>query len=264
MFYYREYPVAAPLSTYIKKCWVLDNSQNPLALTGRKVLPNGCFNLAIISGQGIAIAGLHHTVLKEGIYFCGQLTSAIDIHLHAYTKIVLVQLYPWAPVNFMKEGLAGTADRFLDIHDLQHMLDLDFELWDEPAILAAVQRSFLPLLNAPGHVTMAVCSLLRAEKGNLRITDIAANMGVSNRYLEKKFREALGITPKDYAGIIRVRSLIDAYQQRSNSPGFTGLALEHGFYDQAHFIKSFAAITRISPGKFNLDAYLLALNGQGI
>ncbi|MFB6456119.1 helix-turn-helix domain-containing protein [Chitinophaga sp. Hz27] len=264
MFYYREYPVAAPLSTYIKKYWVLDNTDNPLALVGRKVLPNGCFNLAVISGQGIDITGQYHSILKEGIYLCGQLTTTIHIHLHAYTKIVLIQLYPWAPVGFIKEGLEGTADRFLDIHDLQHRLDLNFELWDEAGILAAVQRSFQQVLDLPAHVTMAVCTQLRAEKGNMRITDIAGTMGVSNRYLEKKFKEALGITPKDYAGIIRVRSLIDAFQQKKYNPGFTGLALEHGYYDQAHFIKSFSAITGISPGKFNLEEYLLTLNGPGI
>ncbi|WP_262888614.1 MULTISPECIES: hypothetical protein [Chitinophaga] len=39
--------------------------------------------------------------------------------------------------------------------------------------------------------------------------------------------------------------------------------MEDGFYDQAHFIKTFGTIVQMAPGKFQLNDFLLQNAGEG-
>jgi AraC-like DNA-binding protein len=262
MFRYLEYPINKTVAAYIKKCWVLDNSKNPGTLAGKQVLPNGCFNIAFITGSGIAITGKKvNTVLKPGVYLCGQLTASIHIHIDAYTKIFLVQFYPWSPLLFMKEALYETADAFIPIAFTNHKLALNFDIADEKQIMSYFNSGNFISNETAIKPAMNVCQLIRSCKGNIAVKDLAAQTGWSSRYLETVFKSSLGLSPKEYSGIIRIRSLIDRWQGKGSDTRFSYLALEEGFYDQAHFIKTFKAMVDVSPGKFKKENYLLTSNG---
>lgn len=262
MFRYEEYPVSPVVANYIKKCWVLDNASGAVAVAGKQVLPNGCFNIAFVTGKGIGVKSSKADVfMKEGVYLCGQLTASISININEYTKIFLVQFYPWAPAHFIRNAIPETADAFIDLSLLEHNLALDFD----PANEAAVMQYFNSgaFLRKGNIITSAqhACQLIRQQRGNVKIKEVADQMGCSNRYLETVFQSVLGIKPKEYAGIIRIRSLVDRLQQEGHATRFSSIALEEGFYDQAHFIKTFKTMLNISPGKFRSDDYLLTRNG---
>ncbi len=261
MFRYHEYPVLPPASSYIKKCWVLDNSRSGIALDGKQVLPNGCFNIAFIHGAGISIDSCKgHHFLQAGNYLCGQLTASIRIHLHGYTKIFLVQLYPWAPACFLDDALIETADTFVPLELLQHRLAFHFDVQDEQQL----QSYFHHYFSQPFSISPArqACQLIREHKGNISMNTVAGEFGRSGRYLETIFKDTLGISPKTYAGIIRIRSLIERLQTNDSKMRLTTMALDQGFYDQAHFIKSFKTMVRVSPGKFDADNFLLSRHGS--
>jgi AraC-like DNA-binding protein len=70
---------------------------------------------------------------------------------------------------------------------------------------------------------------------------------VSQSPLEKRFREAVGTSPKKFASIVRFKNLI-----RDRAPGssLVELAYEGGFYDQSHFIKEFKNFTGDTPESY--------------
>lgn len=269
MLSYREYPVVPALSSYLKKFWVLDNSQEAMAAGDKSILPNGCTNLAFIHGQGIGISSRQtHLFLKAGIYLVGQLSSSIQVSIAPYTKITLAQFYPWTPGLLMPGSLADTANGFIPLGDvdqrLYHLLQ-PFSPDDEAGIMAFFCQSLTSLILHPGRreVLQTACNTLRATRGGMSIRDLAGELGCSTRHLEKEFKRGLGITPKDYAGIIRVRSLVDAMVHQPLAEPVSRLAMAYGFYDQAHFIKTFGAITHTSPGKFQATDFLLQHAGDG-
>jgi AraC-like DNA-binding protein len=173
-----------------------------------------------------------------------------------------VQFYPWAPAHFISGGLAETADNFLPMDQLQHRLQLDFDVSDEAAVMRYFQRVFPRLLTHGADAAMQACQLIRQYRGNIPVATVAGEFGKSRRYLETLFRQTLGISPKEYAGIIRIRSLVDLVQRNRDGRRISILALEQGFYDQAHFIRTFRARVNVSPGKFNIDNYLLSQHGS--
>src|SRR5690606_34161792 len=74
-----------------------DNLHSAKCSTAKYALPNGCLTIAFISGRGILtdFAGRQQLV-KQGIYFCGQLTERMKVSLMPHTETVMVQLVPWS------------------------------------------------------------------------------------------------------------------------------------------------------------------------
>jgi AraC-like DNA-binding protein len=97
------------------------------------------------------------------------------------------------------------------------------------------------------------------SRGTYKIRDLADKMGFSPRYCLNKFRDALGVTLKNYSEIIRFQSVIIrlTVDKRNN---FSDLVYDNNFFDQSHMINMFKRYTFRSPTKYlrTLDMKLLS------
>jgi AraC-like DNA-binding protein len=91
---------------------------------------------------------------------------------------------------------------------------------------------------------------LLAEKEQIPLERLAANHGMSVRSMQRRFRETLVCTPREYRRLIRFRNAVNAYQYASRETSFTELALENNYYDQPAFIKHFKKLTGRTPRDF--------------
>lgn len=78
-----------------------------------------------------------------------------------------------------------------------------------------------------------------------RVDETAARLGVSERYLRRVFRQAVGVSPKHYTRITRVRGVIE--QARKS---WSDAAAYAGYADQSHLIADFRALMRVTPKAF--------------
>jgi AraC-like DNA-binding protein len=89
---------------------------------------------------------------------------------------------------------------------------------------------------------------IERAQGRTPIAVVAARAGFSQRLLLKKFDEAVGLTPKQYARIARLRATL---VQLAGARGeLARLALECGFCDQAHLIHEFQDLLGCAPAEF--------------
>lgn len=102
----------------------------------------------------------------------------------------------------------------------------------------------------PDKLVLAALALIHKSKGNIRIKEMLEQLNSSQSPLEKRFRQAVGTSPKKFASIVRFKNII---QQHNLSNSLTMLGYENGFYDQAHFIKEFKTFTGDTPEKFFSD-----------
>jgi cytochrome c553/AraC-like DNA-binding protein len=79
-----------------------------------------------------------------------------------------------------------------------------------------------------------------------RMSSVAASLGVSDRHLRRVFREAIGMSPKQFARLARFRQALRAARNESR-PGWAGIAATAGYFDQAHLIADFRAIAGVAP-----------------
>ena len=83
----------------------------------------------------------------------------------------------------------------------------------------------------------------------VKIDQLADQLGMSRRHFERIFRGEIGVTPKLFQRTARfnltVRELL--LSARTDT---LGVALDHGYYDQAHFIHDFQTFVGDSPAAF--------------
>jgi AraC-like DNA-binding protein len=80
---------------------------------------------------------------------------------------------------------------------------------------------------------------------------LAEELGWSRKRLAARFREEIGLTPKAVARVLRFERAVQLAER--GDIGWGRLARECGYYDQAHLIHEFRAISGCTPGTFFQD-----------
>ena len=99
----------------------------------------------------------------------------------------------------------------------------------------------------PAEVSWAFAELRRSG-GTAPVRDLLLGTGWSRRRFETRFREAVGLSPKQAAQILRLQRALSYHQRGTGSWAET--AAISGFHDQAHLSNTFRATTGCSPTEF--------------
>ena len=91
-----------------------------------------------------------------------------------------------------------------------------------------------------------------ADASIQRVEQLADVAGYSQRTLQRLFREYVGITPKWMLERIRLHEA--AERMVAGDRDWPSLALDLGYFDQAHFIKAFKAVVGRPPADYALIA----------
>lgn len=83
--------------------------------------------------------------------------------------------------------------------------------------------------------------------GRLRVDELAARTGFSDRHLRTLFRTEIGLTPKAAARVVRFDLARRRLAARPGPPDLAGLAADCGYADQSHLDREFAALASCTP-----------------
>lgn len=101
----------------------------------------------------------------------------------------------------------------------------------------------------PDDLTKFAISQLTHSKGNIPLKELQQQIQLSERSLERKFKDTVGISPKLFSRIIRFQETMN--QMRSNKyDKLSDIAYENDYADQAHFIRVFKEFTGFTPLEF--------------
>jgi AraC-like DNA-binding protein len=91
--------------------------------------------------------------------------------------------------------------------------------------------------------------LIDQNQGCITVETVAQQLKISKRYLEKKFLEKVGVSPKFYTRIKRFTSLSKevAYNKNLN---WQELVFKYGFHDQSHLVKEFMEFNLMNPSEY--------------
>jgi AraC-like DNA-binding protein len=85
------------------------------------------------------------------------------------------------------------------------------------------------------------------------IDTLSSDLGISRQHLNRKFQAHIGLNSKTFARIVRMHHLL-ARARNLEQLDWSMLALEAGYYDQAHMIDDFHDLCGISPARYLASA----------
>jgi AraC-like DNA-binding protein len=150
----------------------------------------------------------------------------------------------------LEDLLGVSAERFADQLRDARSWDQRFDIADRelrPRILAAA---------SPPPAIIWTWRRLVESHGRASVGRIVEEVGWSQKHLVARFREHIGLAPKSLARVLRFGRAVEVI--KSAAPGgklrLADLALDCGYYDQAHFARDFRAFAGITPSELIASA----------
>jgi AraC-like DNA-binding protein len=103
-------------------------------------------------------------------------------------------------------------------------------------------------VSADASIGRSLCDVVGTSLDE-SIGSIAARTGLSHRKLIALFDETVGLKPKAFQRVQRLRRVFH-FVDASPRPSWTAIAHRSGYYDQAHMINDFRALTGVSPADY--------------
>lgn len=108
------------------------------------------------------------------------------------------------------------------------------------------------VIDTPDHATTLALRVIpgRSDSVAEQVRTTARLLNLSERHLRDLFGDAVGLTPKLFARLDRVRAVLARPRQHR-----AHLAAELGYYDQSHMTAEFRRIMGVPPGAFNAGRF---------
>jgi AraC-like DNA-binding protein len=213
-----------------------------------RVWPDGCVSLTLVCVNGRGV----------GAHVLGVRQTPYDVSVHPGVQYWGVRFRPEVGAAWL--GVAPADIREQNALASTFLGDAAMQLAEQVAALgdvSDVQRVFDAWIASRAFDRARIDTVVRtaaaaivATQGQRAIADIAADVQVSPRVLQRRFGAAVGISPKAFAVLRRARSALKRVVDDGvgrDVGGWSGVALASGYADQAHFVREVARLTRFAP-----------------
>jgi AraC-like DNA-binding protein len=232
----------------------------PLVDRRERVLPNGRFELVLALGDRHHRVDDARTSPLPAASFGGMRTRPLVLDHPGRCDTLGIVLTPAGAYGLLARPLCETDGATLDARDLIRETDVLASRCAEggtPADRFAVVARWLANRFARGKAPDPAIAWMAAqiERGGseLRVGALRKETGLSKARLIGRFREQIGAPPKLYARLVRFRHVLDALARPDVR--LTDVALDAGYYDQAHMTTEFRELAGITPTAFRAARY---------
>jgi AraC-like DNA-binding protein len=261
LIYIEEKPPPG-LVPYIECLWIAHDPRRRQHREPDRVLPDGCPEWIIHAADCFERLIGQHWIVQPRCFLAGTLTRPWLIRGGSRVRTLGIRFKPGGASNLLGVSLSDTADREVDLTemgDASRGLMNDVRRARSPEAMFDAARNALLVLSAqrlPGSPrTRAATARIRRSRGKIRIEALASAVGTSRRTLERWFDTELGISPKQYARIIRFSAILTAVAA-SERARLVELALEGGYFDEAHLLLDVRRLAGRKLGKGSSDGEL--------
>ena len=245
---YTEIAPPADLAPYVDRLWLRTTVRGVPGHVHR-VLPDGCVDVIVHADRGSA-------------ELVGAMTRAIEVP-DAPAELVAVRFKPGTAAAVAGCTLAALTDRSIDLADLNIAGALADRVGDAGRCAVATSLPARLPLSATAYARLAaliawlrrrladaappdprIAHAVTRLSAGARIDQVAGELGVTRQHLARGFRTEVGVTPKQLARTARMQRAVTAIGRGGE---LARVAVELGYFDQAHLANDLRALAGITP-----------------
>ncbi|MFC3121802.1 AraC family transcriptional regulator [Agaribacter flavus] len=183
-------------------------------------------------------------VSRHGTLISGGVTQALNLELPAAGEYFGVRFYPGAlrhlfKVNINEIGNCIVEGSFLPSPFIAQLHEVIYQYSNFNSRVKVCDQWLMRQLELQStNVFDQALSVIYKSRGNINIThDLATDVGVSSRHLNRLFQQYTGFSTKSFSQIIRFQHASRYLSERPESS--LQVALKTGYFDQSHLLKDF-------------------------
>lgn len=158
---------------------------------------------------------------------------------------------------FWQRDIADLTGTVVDIHevfgaDSADWMDAVLDSGDGQAMAAQAEKLLLlrlPQRDAQAEQAEDIIQAIKSDRELLKVEQISLKTGLSIRQLQRMFRKYVGVSPKWAINRFRLQEAAERLE-RDEPVQWAELAVQLGYFDQAHLIKDFKAVLGQSPSSY--------------
>lgn len=249
---------APPLTNYVELITYYKGYNPPHTI--ERLLPDGGIDL-IIDLTNIPKYIYDNDTLTEiqsckRAWISGMRTEYISIQARAdESEMLVIRFRPGMAWSFLHMPVLEIKDKVADAELIfgNELLSFREQLLEQPEPSQKFTVTETYLLNRIKnhfdiHPAIRYCiSQIRNSPSQTSIREITCKTGYSNKHLISLFGKYAGISPKQYVSVLKFQQAVQSLENNPVSINWAGLALDCGYYDQAHFINEFKRFSGFSP-----------------
>jgi AraC-like DNA-binding protein len=248
---YTEFHPGAPLNRLVECVWTLSSPSPVTEAQVERILPDGCVELILNFGSRITQHSDSKTSIQPRNFLVGQMTGPILISPAGDVDLLGVRFRPGGAFPFLRIPMSEITEQVVELGSLSSVLEARLLSACDVAASSAgrvekVVASLAKSLPVIQDVNLMSLAEVVVNSGGVRSVDhLAQDAGISCRQLERRFLQGVGLGPKLLSRILRFQQVFRAFERADNS--WAAVALECGYYDQAHLIRDFNQFAGQSP-----------------
>ena len=257
---YCEITPKAPLSSFVECFWTLEGDGPTPGDSPERILPDGCVELILNFGARFSQHTNGARVIQPRHFLVGQMTGPILISPTGRVELLGVRFHPGGTSAFMRVPMNEVTDHVAELGSLSRELERELvSVSEDLATLAEKMKAVESVLLSRIRDTpwsMLLAARIVSSAGLISVDQLALDAGISSRQLERRFMREVGVGPKLLSRILRFQQVFRAVE-RSDS-AWASIAIECGYYDQAHLIRDFNQFAQQTPSVLFAEQTALA------
>ncbi len=201
---------------------------------------------------------VHLVFAKDKSAVFGVVKGKFSYRLEGQGRIFGVAFRPGAFYPFVNMPVSRFTDATLSLQnvfglDCQALEDNLLALTDESDMISLFEdflRGRLPEPDDTIEVINRAIDRIITERDIRQVDDLVRRLGINKRTLQRIFSQYVGVSPKWVINRYRLHEAAEQLSQGATMVDWRKLALELGYFDQAHFIKDFKAIVGQTPADY--------------
>ncbi|HEY4304247.1 MAG TPA: helix-turn-helix domain-containing protein [Gemmatimonadaceae bacterium] len=248
---------AAPdqeLATSIVELWEVHGTLRPFRET---LLPNGAAEIMFNLGPVHELHSDQGRGLWTDAWISGLHERSLIIESLNGTHLVSARLHPLGAVQILGRSMASVAN---SVVKPDAFFTNAADMRDELLAAKNAAERFVILERLVGRLRYSIgervpdflwqaTRLIDARHGNLKISELHDDVGVSRRHLSVMFSRYIGISPKRYAAIKRFTWTFEHLRGQANVD-WSKLASDAGYSDQSHLVRDFKRVGAATPTEY--------------